>query len=87
MRVMCGGQVIEDITGYNRVREMISRLQPTGGHNDNLIWGFGNNFYAEADEIKARPGIILHQRVSFKPLCGILTQNKLIPLKQGNLTI
>ena len=44
-------------------------------------------FYAGADVIKARPGILLHQRVSCKPLCGILTQNKLIQLKQCNLTL
>ena len=57
MRVMCGGQVIEYITGYNRVHEMIRRLQPSDEQSDNIIEGFGNEFYASANEIKARPGI------------------------------
>ena len=52
MRVMRGGQVIEDITGYNRVHEVISRLQPSDEQQDNLIEGFGDDFYAGADAIK-----------------------------------
>ena len=65
MRVMRGGQMKEYITGYNRVHEMISRLQPTDEQSDNLIQGFGNDYYDSAGSIKSRPGIPIHQRVSF----------------------
>ena len=38
MRVMCGGQVVEYTTGYNRVHEMISRLESSEDFKNDDIY-------------------------------------------------
>ena len=83
---MCGGQVIEDITNYNRVHEMISKLQSTDEKESDNIEGFGVDYKEHINSVEGHEnGVTGQTRVSFKPLSGILTQQKLIPLKQGNL--
>ena len=88
MRSMCGGQVIEDITNYNRVHEMISKLQSTDEKERDNIEGFGIGYknHADTQSLEDHPGMGGSRRVSFKPLSGILTQQKLIPLNHGKLS-
>ncbi len=74
MRVLCGGQIVEDITNYGRVHEMASTLKSDHEYNADLVETTMANIEGT--------GV----RVCFKPLSGLLTQNKLIPLRYGSLS-
>ncbi len=82
MRVLCGGQIVEDITGYNRVHEMINKLQSEESNQNDAAEGFGARY-----DSAIKPELQERYRVCFKPLSGLLTQNKLVPLRYGNLTL
>ena len=84
---MRGGKVVEGITSYNRLHGKISRLESGGDFENDNIEGFGVSDSDRIDDGVAanHPDIGDSRRVSFKQLSGLLTQQKLIPLKQGNL--
>ena len=53
MRVICGGQIIEDIDHYNRTHEMIHMMKPTEKRVNDGIEGFGVTEMAEIDHDSA----------------------------------
>ena len=102
MRIIAGNQVVEDFDNYNRVHQMFSKLMSQGARKDEANEGFGyryddevktlvNNVGTQLDyEVNANncPGFKNQMTVCFKPLCGLFTQFKYLPLKyMGNLTI
>ena len=42
MRILVGGQVIEDIDNYNRVHEMFQVFSATDSRDNDYVAGFGN---------------------------------------------
>ena len=50
MRVLCGGQLIEDIDYYNRVHEMFHNFQSRDVRINDMIEGFGNNSTLAQDD-------------------------------------
>ena len=64
-RVLCGGQVIEYITNYNRVHEMISKLESTGEKENDNIGGFGVDYKEHINSIEG------HEN-------GVTCQNELV---------
>ncbi len=94
MRVLCGGQVIEDIDDYNRVHEMFSTMTAgdsrvnTNAESFGRKWDIDGNFTNELTSDNF-PGIIAgqSQTVLFKPLSGLLNQNKFIPTRYAPITI
>ena len=111
---MCGGVVIEDIDGFNRLSIMMTALKPVDEQkeiamegfglfadvNDILPihqtdWNVGHDPGEEADQRKAyrvsdwdeSGSVRFSKTVIFKPMLGILAQEKLIPLRYCPLTI
>ena len=94
-RLICGGQVVEYIDDLKRLSLMLTDLAPEDDQHDIACEGFGNFDFVKgeaaqaADERKGyrqddydRPGnVYLARRVQFKPMLGLFSQEKLIPLR------
>ena len=92
-RVIAGGQVIEDIDDFNRLSTMLTTLK--SGEEQLMIAteGFGSfdDVYGDTatDHRKTylsfdsnRSGVVFQsRRVVFKPMLGLLNQEKLLPLR------
>ena len=94
-RLICGGQVVEDTDGFDRLSLMLTDLMPEDDQHDIACEGFGDFDFVKggvaqgADERKGyrqddydRSGnVTLARRVQFKPMLGLFNQEKLIPLR------
>ena len=92
VRCLIGGCLIDDIDYYNRVHEMMHICTSTNNRDNDDAEGFGYRW--DSPEVYNTfttsnfPGIppknatypYNAMNASFKPLCGLLTQNKYIPL-------
>jgi hypothetical protein len=95
MRVLCNGQIVEDIDDYNRVHEMFLTLTPAETRLNDAAEAFGSTWdiggYPEKIGLDDQnlPGVRgnNYQTVLFKPLSGLLMQSKYIPLRYCPLTI
>jgi hypothetical protein len=94
MRILCGGQVIEDIDDYNRVHELFSTMTAGDSRVNTNAESFGQKWDIDGKFVNALtsanfPGIIAgqSQTVLFKPLSGLLNQNKFIPTRYCPITI
>ena len=103
MRIIAGSQVLEDFDNYNRVHHMFSKMMSQGARRDEANEGFGYRYDDElltlvnnagesalTYEVNASncQGFFNEMTVGFKPLCGLFSQFKYLPLKyMGNLTI
>ena len=103
LRVLAGGQVVEDIQDFNRYTELISSLMSGPARDNADITSFGSRWDSEAvlDATGAdAAAIATAQRellpnitrgastvVNFKPLCGIFNQTKFIPVKFCPITL
>ena len=94
MRVLCGGQVVEDIDNYNRVHQMFSFLTAEDSSKNVDAEAFGAQWDIKDNRKSAYdagsfPGIPGNQSqtVLFKPLSGLLNQPKYLPIRYCPLTI
>lgn len=94
MRLLAGNQVVEDIDQYNRVHEMFSIMTASDSRINSKAEAFGNEWDTNGQssgiiDITTVTGIktTQGQTVLFKPLFGLLNQNKMIPLRYCPLTI
>ena len=109
MRVIAGGQVVEDIQDFGRNSEIIASLQNSNVRDNDDIQGFGGRYDCDAvrnlDDLPLigalaadRVAYQLYVRnkqvtllpaikggdfktVNFRPICGLLNQDHMIPLK------
>ena len=72
MRILCGGQTIEDIDEYNRLHEMYHMMKPSEKRSNDGIEGFGNG------EVLAKGA---KRTVCFTPMSGLLSQGKYLPIR------
>ena len=90
LRILCGGQMVEDIDYYNHVHELFHTLQPYEVRQNDDIEGFGNGLYAPAtnstDLNSGIPGGS-STTVGFKFLSGLLNQDKFLPIRYCPITI
>jgi hypothetical protein len=88
LRIAVRGTIIEDIDNFNRVSEMFHILQsPTSRLNDGIEgFGYDKHIYDMHDTTTHR-GISDFQTVMFKPLSGLLSQTKYLPLRYTPLEI
>ena len=79
MRIVCGGQIVEDIDDYNRVCEMFNVLQAPSVRSNDSIEGTGRwdgpVFLKETLEINKT------RRVGMKLCSGLFNQSKMLPLR------
>ena len=94
MRILCAGQLVEDIMDYNRIHEMIHMMIARESRDNDFAEAFGQpwNEYAWQGEVWNTDdfhGIDQNSSMTvlFKPLSGILNQNKLLPLRYAPITI
>jgi hypothetical protein len=103
LRVLAGGQVVEDIQDFHRYSELLTSLMNGAVRDNNDIQGFGSRWDspavldatgADAAAIITAQGALMpivyigtSKVVNFKPLCGIFNQSKLIPLKFCPITL
>ena len=92
-RLICGGQVIEDIDDFNRLSLMLTDLMPEDDQHDIACEGFGNFDFVKSEEAQLSDdrkayrqdgydlsgNVNLSRRVMFKPVLGLFNQEKLIP--------
>ena len=90
MRILCSGQVIEDIDNYNRVHEMFKILKAKDTILNDEAEAFGNSWdkYTTLDTttlsgIKGGQS----QTVLFKPCSGLFNQHKMLPIRYMPITI
>ena len=76
-RVICGGQVIEDIDNYNRTTEMFHMMQAENKRLNDAIEGFGGTATGTPASIAAGEERV----VMFTPLSGLLNQDKYLPIR------
>ena len=90
MRILVAGQLVEDIDQYNRIHEMMQFFVAADSRDNDAAEAFGflhNKHVAVTNSqfggIKAGQGL----QVLFKPLSGLLNQNKMMPLRYAPITI
>jgi hypothetical protein len=82
LRIIAGGTIIEDIDQFNRVSELFHILQSPQSRVNDSMEGFGHNHkLMEMNSPDKFQGFDSYQTVMFKPLCGILSQTKYLPLR------
>ncbi len=97
-RLICGGQTVEDIDFYNRTHEMMHTLTSTASRQNDFCEAFGNELtiledYTTSPNLNTADlfhGIPGTQSITvlFKPILGLLNQNKFLPLsKMGSMTL
>ena len=102
IRIITGSQVVEDFDNYNRVHHMFSKMMSQGARKDEANESFGYRYDDEVKSLNNEVGTRLDYDVNsttcpgfkeemicgFKPLAGLFSQFKYLPLKyMGNLTI
>ena len=102
IRIIAGSQVVEDFDNYNRVHHMFSKMMSQGARKDEANESFGYRYDDEVKSLNNTVGTVLDYAVNsttcpglkgemivgFKPLAGLFSQFKYLPLKyMGNLTI
>ena len=94
-RLICGGQVVEDIYGFNRVSLTLTDLLPEDDQHDIACEGFGDSDFVKSEAAQAADqrksyrqtdydlsgNVVLARRVVFKPMRGLFNQDKLLPLR------
>ena len=85
MRVICGGQIVEDIDNYNRLHEMYHMMKPSEKRINDAIEGFGVSDTSNLTIDSAGSPSPLPkghtQTVCFTPLSGLLSQDKFLPIR------
>jgi len=94
LRVLCAGQLVEDIMDYNRIHEMMHVMIASESRANDAAEAFGNlwdsqSWYRGGLDIRNFQGIMGDNKMTvlFKPLCGILSQNKMLPLRYAPITL
>ena len=79
MRVICGGQILEDIDNYNRLHEMFDMMKSSNKRDNDAIEGFGrsNTLPVVPDNLAKDAS----RSLCFTPMSGILKQKKYLPIK------
>jgi hypothetical protein len=88
VRILAGGQILEDMDDYNRIHEMFQVLQaPIHRFNDDIM-GFGRRYDLQVADANYF-GIAGQQSkvVMFKLLSGIFNQEKFLPIRYMPITI
>ena len=77
MRILCAGQIIEDVDEFNRLSEMYHMMKPTNKRQNDAIEGFGGD---TLDKDATRT-------VCFTPMSGLFSQGKYLPIRYAPIQI
>ena len=95
IRCLVGGAIVDDVDFYNRVHEMLHICTSKLNRDNDDIEGFGSRWDSDTNYLNgtpttaSMPGIAgaAYRPVCFKPLLGLFTQTKYIPLMWCPLTL
>ena len=93
LRVLCGGQLLEDIDYYNKVHEMFHLFQSSTVRQNDNTEGFLsqeynlNNTYVPATAGCGIAGAGGYMTVAFRPLSGLINQDKYLPIRYAPITL
>ena len=93
LRVLCGGQLLEDIDYYNKVHEMFHYFQSgTVRQNDNTEGFLGSEYNLNnavfPNSVSTRiEGAGGYMAVAFRPLSGLINQDKYLPIRYAPITL
>jgi hypothetical protein len=89
MRILAAGQLVEDIDNYNRIHEMMSILTSPDSRGNQAAEAIGIHWDTEGGGYTTAQGIPggTALTVLFKPLSGLLNQNKMLPIRYAPITI
>jgi len=91
VRILAGGQILEDMDDYNRIHEIFHVMQDPWNRLNDDIEGFGGRIDSLGAVITAAgyPGIAggSQRVVMFKMMSGVLNQDKFLPIRYMPLTI
>jgi hypothetical protein len=91
MRILAAGQLVEDIDQYNRIHEMMRIFIAKESRTNDAAEAFGQYYDLQRNDygINNYQGIwpLDAAYVLFKPLSGLLNQNKMLPLRFAPITI
>lgn len=84
MRILCGGQIVEDIDDYNRLCEMMNVLSSTQVRINDAVEGS-----PAWDDVGGAEtlGTNKKKKMGMKLLSGLLNQNKMLPIRYAPLEI
>ena len=91
LKVLCQGQLVEQIDDYNRIYEMMTRLSPVAHQQQQAAQGFGladpfpQNWANLRDMRRIPPGT--GKTVCCPILSGLTSQNRFLPTQYMNLTL
>ena len=101
-RLICGGQVVEDIDDFNRLCLVLTDLLPEDDQSDIACEGSGNFYSVKIDpaaqaadprkgyrqtDYDVSGNVHIACRVMFKPMLGLFNQDKLPPLRYRPIQI
>ena len=93
LRVLCGGQLLEDIDYYNKVHEMFHLFQADAVRRNDATEGFLgeeynlNNTYVTTTAACGIAGAGGFMTVAFRPLSGLINQDKYLPIRYAPITL
>lgn len=90
VRILAGGQILEDMDDYNRIHEMFHCLQDPKTRVNDDIEGFGARYDGYGQAIDANYPSIAGQSqrtVMFKLMSGIFNQEKFLPIRYMPITL
>ena len=76
LRILCGGQTVEDIDLYGRLHEQFHMMKPSEKRMNNAIENFDAPLGANAEKV-----------VCFTPMSGFLSQEKYLPIRYCPLQV
>ena len=83
LRILCGGQIIEDIDNYGRLHQMFHLMKPSEKRKNDGIEGFGDWDDTVTDTIdngKTRT-------IGFTPMSGLFSQGKYLPIRYAPIQV
>jgi hypothetical protein len=92
MRIVVGGQVVEDIDYHNRVHEMMELQTSSDNRLNEAVEGLGQRIdqhktHAAGDYNGIPGGGTRKRTVMFKPLSGLFDQSKYLPIKHMPISL
>ena len=74
MRILCGGQIIEDIDNYGRLHQMFHIMKPKEKRGNDMIEGFGDWDGSTSDAMANGA----KRTVGFTPMSGLFSQPRFV---------
>ena len=83
LRLIIGGQIVEDIDHYNRVTQMFHMMVPDEKARNDSIEGFGGTSPTEPGRLAPHTT----RSAMFTPFCGIFNQDKYLPIRYAPIQL